>query len=99
MRNAENELAEFDASDQGQLELATRAKQRLVLADKLNLGIDKAAFSYDQTLMENGNVLGIKFTDEFKQAIFDSSEKSAMALVDAVSKGVKEGIGELLEVK
>ncbi len=99
LRNAENELAEFDASDQGQLELATRAKQRLVLADKLNLGIDKAAFNYDQTLAENGNMLGINFTDEFKQALFDSSEKSAMALVDAVSKGVKEGIGELLEVK
>lgn len=99
LRNAENELAEFDASDQGQLELATRAKQRLVLADKLNLGIDKAAFNYDQTLMENGNTLNIDFTDQFKQALFDSSEKSAMALVDAVSKGVKEGIGELLEVK
>jgi hypothetical protein len=70
-----------------------------VLADKLNLGIDKAAFNYDQTLAENGNMLGINFTDEFKQALFDSSEKSAMALVDAVSKGVKEGIGELLEVK
>lgn len=99
MKNAENELAEFDATDQGQLELATRAKQRLVLADKLNLGIDKAAFNYDQNLMQNGNALNIDFQESFKQALFDSSEKSAMALVDAVSKGVKEGIGELLEVK
>ena len=40
LRAAEDELAAFDAADTGQLELATRAKQRLVLADKLNVGID-----------------------------------------------------------
>ena len=40
LKKAENELAEFDATDNGAIELATRAKQRAVLADRLMVGVD-----------------------------------------------------------
>lgn len=40
LKRAQAELEEFDASDNGAIELATRAKQRAVLADKLMVGVD-----------------------------------------------------------
>ena len=49
--------------------------------------------------MTNGNPLAIKFEESFREALYNSSEKSAMALVEAVAKGVEQGVGRLLEVK
>lgn len=99
LRAAEQELEAFDASDTGQLQLATRAKERMTLADKLNLGIDQAAWDYDKNVIENGNSLQIKFEDDFKMALAQGSKESADALAEAVAKGVEQGVGALLELK
>ena len=99
LRAAEQELEAFDASDTGQLQLATRAKERMILADKLNLGIDQAAWDYDQNVIENGNSLQLKFEDDFKLALAQGSKESADALAAAVEKGIQQGVGTLLEMK
>lgn len=45
LKRAQDELDQFDAEDDGGIEIATRMKQRQVLVEKLSLGIDKAMAS------------------------------------------------------
>lgn len=99
LRRLEDELQTFDASSTGMIELATRRKQRAVLADQLMLGVDQSAWKYDQNVMANGNLIGWEFTDEFKQTLAESSKESYDNLERAITEGVKQGIGQLMEVK
>lgn len=82
-----------------EIDAATRANNRLVLSDRLNLDIDRAALNYDNTVMENGNRLGIQFNDAYLNQLNQNSTQSYDDLVKAVSDGISEGIGLLLETK
>ena len=63
------------------------------------LGVDQSALAYDINIGENGNLLGLQFTDEFKQSLAESSKESYDNLERAITEGVKEGIAQLMEVK
>lgn len=99
LKRAEDELEAFDASDNGAIELATRQKQRAVLADRLMLGVDQAAWTYDQHITTNGNALNLQFQEEFTAALAETSKQTSADLVKAITIGVAQGIGQLLEVK
>ena len=81
------------------IDAATRANNRVILSDRLNLGIDQAAFAYDSTTMESGNRLGIQFNDEYLKQLNSNSNQSYDELTQAISDGITQGIGSLLEVK
>lgn len=98
----QNEIAISNANkeiDAYQLDLATRQNRRVLLADQLNLGIDKAAWNYDKSLIQNGNLLGFNFTDDFIEKFNEAGKQSTDDLVKAIANGVSEGIGRLLEAK
>ena len=82
-----------------EIDAATRANNRLVLSDRLNLDIDRAALNYDNTVMENGNRLGIQFNDAYLNQLNQNSTQSYDDLVKAISDGISEGVGLLLEAK
>ena len=63
------------------------------------LGVDQSALAYDINIGKNGNLLGLQFTDEFKQSLAESSKESYDNLERAITEGVKEGIAQLMEVK
>jgi hypothetical protein len=49
--------------------------------------------------MQNGELLGMQFSKEFLDNFNNQSQKSYDNLVNAITKGVSEGIGILLEAK
>lgn len=99
--NAEKELAwqTMTNFDVGEGELDARRLQRAALIGRTGLAVDQAAFAYDQAVAQNGERLNFEFTEEFRQAFEKSSRESEAALVEAITKGVSEGIGLLLQVK
>ena len=99
LRRLEEQVEAIDSDNSGMWELAAREKQRAVLADKLMLGVDQSAWSYDKFVNERGNLLGIDFSEEFKQTLAESSKESYDNLEKAITEGVRQGIGQLMEVK
>lgn len=81
------------------IEMATRTRQRAVLESQATLGVDQAAWAYDQSLEAQGNLLGYSFTQEFKDTMLEASKQSYDNLAKAIQDGVSRGIGELMEAK
>lgn len=82
-----------------EIDAATRENNRLILSDRLNLDIDRAALNYDNITAEYGNPLGIQFHDDYLNQLSQNSIQSYDALVKAISDGISEGVGTLLEAK
>lgn len=89
----------YENYDTGDNELATRQLQRMALVGRTSLATDQAALNYDQFMMQNGDRLGIQFTQQFKDTLTQTSKDSYDNLAKAVKDGVAEGIGLLMEVK
>ena len=89
----------YENYDIGDGELATRKLQRIALVGKTSLAADTAAMNYDQFVGAKGNLLGIEFTQQFKDTLAQTSKESYDSIARAVKDGVAEGIGLLMEVK
>ena len=77
LQAAEDTYRELDAQERvHDITMATREKNRAVLADKLQVGIDRAAWGYDSYIAQNGNALGISFTEDFKNALTESAHET-----------------------
>ncbi len=82
-----------------QLDVTSRQNKAILLADQLSLGVDKAAWNYDLHTLQNGELLGMQFSKEFLDNFNNQSKATYDNLVNAITKGVSEGIGILLEAK
>lgn len=74
-------------------------KQRAVLADQLQMGISEAAMTWQRDYMGNGNLVGWTPDESLIQELTYMNEQTQKGLVDAITEGVSQGIGRLLEVK
>ena len=96
----QEELDNYDRnSSTYDLEMATRLKNRAVLADRLRIDIDQAAWNYDQYINQNGNSLGISFNKDYIEQLAQNSKDTANDLAEAVKIGIKEGFLATMEFK
>ena len=63
------------------------------------MGIDEAAMSWQRDYMARGDLLGWTPSEDMIKELTDMSRETQRGLVEAISNGVAQGIGRLMEVK
>lgn len=93
-----------DDLDAYEIESATYAMKRATLVDSLRLESDKAAMTYDRSVAENGNLLGVEFTKDFVEQFNEASIASYNELkaIEVNTQGLQalaEKVDSLLQLK
>ena len=63
------------------------------------MGIDEAAMSWQRDYMARGDLLGWTPDEAMIRELAEMSKETQRELVEAISNGVSQGIGRLMEVK
>lgn len=95
---AERYMADLSEGDIASL---TRQRNRATLAERLNLDRDKLLWDYDTAITQNGDSLGISFTQDYIEQAAESSKQSyeELKMIKDNTERLAEKLDELLSVK